>query len=124
MPSYTIQTLKTNLIYIRWTDTPQIGSQEESAFITELQSLLDGAPAPLYLLSDLRHGKIRNAKALRQLGELTSHKNMAGSTAFTSDPVTKLMVGVFEQYARQMRRSMQNQTWETPEKAIAYLEQL
>lgn len=124
MTDYEILQLKPNFYLVRWLQSPKIGAASETGFLETLRRMLDEAPEPLYLISDLRFGRISNALILRELGKLTQHPKFAGSTAFTKDPVTNLMVAVFKQYAQRVQNGESHETWETPEEAIAYLTRL
>lgn len=121
---YTITKLSPELYYVRWLEAPQIGSSSERQYITDIHVILDETPMPIFVISDLRQGRISNAMVLRELGKLANHPKIAGSTGFSSDPVTSLMMGVFKQYANRVLRGTDHQTWETPEEAIVYLERL
>lgn len=121
---FEIEQISPKLFYVRWFTAPKVGSPCERNYVNVLKDVLSQAPQPIYLISDLRRGRISNALVLRELGQLTAHPMLAGSTGFSSDPVTNLMVSVFKQYARRLNRDSRHETWETPEQAIAYLETL
>lgn len=121
---FEIEQVAPKLFFVRWLTSPDAGSPCEENYLNVVNDILTQAPHPIYLISDLRRGRISNAYVLRELGKLTSHPLLAGSTAFSSDPVTNLMVGVFKQYARRVNKGEHHETWETPEEAIAYLELL
>jgi hypothetical protein len=53
---------------------------------------------------------------------LTEHTNWGGSTAFSNNPVTSIMVGFFSRFAHKERP--QDEIWNTPEEALAYLESI
>lgn len=125
MTGYECIQLKPNLVLLRWHRTPDIGDPIEARFIRELRQMLDEAEVSIYFISDLRKGKMINALTLRRLGQLTQHRKWAGSTAFSADPVTNLMVNVFKRYVKGGAiLDNRNLTWNTPEEAIAYLESL
>lgn len=119
---YFIKRLSESLVYIKWLRTPNDNSPSEQQFIDEVNQLINEATSPQYFISDLRDGRIVNVATLRQLGKLTLHDNWGGSTAFSKNPVTSIMVGVFSRFARKDRP--QDEIWNTPEEALAYLESL
>ena len=122
MMSYDIQRLSDELVLIKWHKTPAANTGIEERYLQELKQLLDQSPKPLYFISDLRQGRIINVRTLRALGQLTGHKNWAGSTAFSQNPVTKVLVNSFKSFAAEgdTNDEMQN----TPEEALAFLEKL
>ena len=109
---------------VRWYRSPEMGAESETAYLTEVTAILNEATEPVFFMSDLRRGSIGNARILKELGKLASHKWLGGSTAFANDPVTELMINVFSQFAKRVRFQTNNETWDTPEEAIAYLETL
>lgn len=117
---YTIHELRTNLLLIRWHRNPVGNSKPETHFIDDLTMRLNKASDPLYFMSDLRNGRIINVRILQRLGALSQHDNWAGSTAFSSDPISSTFVGVFKKFAHKDEQEI----WDTPEEAIAYLESL
>jgi hypothetical protein len=120
--NYSIQKLSDELYYIRWSAAPKAESKPEKDFIPALSALLDESPHPIYFISDLRKGRIMNVGVINQLASLSHHKNWAGSTAFSSDPIASIFVGTFSKLAKQKseHREIQN----TPEESLAYLESL
>ncbi|HEX2907629.1 MAG TPA: hypothetical protein VHO69_12245 [Phototrophicaceae bacterium] len=119
---YQIKKLTDELIFIQWRQTPTVNSEVENQYLKELEQLLTAAPQPVYFLSDLRSGRIVNLRAIRRLGELTQHRNWAGSTAFSKDPITSLLVRSFQSYAQKSPSKNEMQT--TPEEALSFLEAL
>lgn len=119
---YQIKRLTESLVYIKWLRTPSLNSQSERQYVVDVQKLLDDASSPQYFISDLRKGRIVTVNILRQLGRFTEHKNWGGSTAFSKNPVTSIMVDVFSRFAHKERP--QDEIWTTPEEALAYLETL
>lgn len=119
---YEIIMLSDELALLRWYRTPAKGAASTEAYLHEIKRILDQSTVPVYFLSDLRYGRIVDVRALQKLGQLTQHANMAGSTAFSSDPITALMVRAFRSFAYKAdsRHEMQS----TPEAALAFLEML
>lgn len=117
---YEIIHLSNDLIYIRWWSTPQTGLGIEARFINEIKNLLDRAQHPIYFISDLRSGRIADIRALQRLGQVTQHVNCGGSTAFSGDPVTKLLVNSFHAFAK--AKTVHDEMQLTPEAAIGFLE--
>ena len=125
MDSYECIELKPNLYLLRWRRTPSVGAPVEEKFLTELRDILNNAKTPVYFISDLRKGKLLNALTLRELGLLTQHPKWGGSTAFSADPVTNLVVNVFKRYTKGgSTYNSRDLTWEKPVDAITYLESL
>jgi len=119
---YEILKLSDELYFIRWLHSPEEGAPSERHFIEDLKTRLDEADKPIYFISDLRLGRINNIKVLRELGKLSQHKHWGGSTAFSSDPLTSVVVGVFSRFAG--NEHPEDEIWKIPEEAIAYLESL
>ena len=117
---YEITQLSDELIFIRWYATPRLGSPSERQFLADLRALLDNTQQPIYFVSDLRNGRIINLSTIQKLGKLFNHTNWGGSTAFSSDPITSMMVGMFSRFAH--REKPEDEIWNTPEEALAYLE--
>ncbi|MBI5667333.1 MAG: hypothetical protein HZC41_04935 [Chloroflexi bacterium] len=119
---YKITRLTDELIFIRWYRTPTVHSGSEEQFLTELERLLNESSGPLYFISDLRRGRIANVRSIQRLGALTQHKNWAGSTAFSRDPVTSLLVRSFQLFAHSAQSK--NEMQSTPEEALSFIESL
>lgn len=119
---YQITCLTDELVLIRWFHTPLPNSSCEDTYLAELGKLLDESPVPLYFISDLRKGRIANIRALRRLGRLTEHKNWAGSTAFSKDPITSILVRSFKTFA--VSGTSRNEMQTTPEQALGFIESL
>jgi len=117
---YTITSLSEELVLIRWHRSP--GAKVEDDYLHELKRLLDAASKPQFFLSDLRRGRIIGMRSIKQLSEFTSHKNWAGSTAFSKDPISKMLVGNFRAFSS--NSESRNEMHNTPEEAIAFLESL
>jgi hypothetical protein len=117
---YSIHHLSNELIFIQWHRTASFSS--EDAFLKAIRVLLEEAPQPLYFLSDLRKGRITTVRTLQRLSELTKHSNWAGSTAFSQQPSTKMLIGSFQKFAQ--RSTSKNEQHETLEEALAFLESL
>lgn len=120
MTSYRINIISDQLVYIAWDKNPL--RDEAYRFIDDLTVILDDATQPLYFLSDLRNGRIIDIRAIHLLSELTTHRNWAGSTAFSENPLSKLFTmtfrkGIFNDLDR-------NTFFATPEEAISFLEVL
>jgi hypothetical protein len=120
--NYSILKLSAELFYIRWLSSAKENTHPEKEFIPELSSLLDKSPHPVYFISDLRKGRIMTVNVLNQLATLSHHKNWAGSTAFSSDPIASIFVGTFSKLAKQ--KSEHREIYTTPEESLAYLESL
>lgn len=119
---YIITRLNDELVFIRWYRTPAAHSGCEDQFLAELECLLNESPVPMFFISDLRKGRIANVRSIQRLGALTRHKNWAGSTAFSKDPVTSLLVRSFQMFARTAQSKNEIQT--TPEEALSFIESL
>lgn len=119
---YEITPLSKELLYIRWTASPEIGSPTENQFLEDLTILLNNAKQPIYFLSDLRKGRISNMQTLWQLAQLAQHENWGGGTAFGNDPITNLLAQAFARFVRRANR--QDEIWHTREQALAFLETL
>lgn len=121
-PDYTIIPLSGNLVYIRWNRSPQRSAPSETKFIKEVRTILDMAEDKIYFISDLRKGRIVNVDVLLKLGQLVLHSHWGGSTAFSSNQLTKVFVDAYSRFAQ--KEKPQDEIWDTPEEAIGYLESL
>lgn len=119
---YKIARLTDELVFIRWYRTPATHADCEARYLTELERLLNESPVPLYFISDLRQGRIANVRTIQKLGALTQHKNWAGSTAFSKDPITSMLVRSFKSFATSGTSRNEMQT--TPEQALSFIETL
>lgn len=117
---FTFTRLSSKLVLITWLKTPD--NQAEEAYLHQLGEILDQAEHPLYFISDIRKGRIIGMRAIQRLSAFTSHKNWAGSTAFSSDPITALLVRSFRSFATKVNSRNEMQT--TPETALSFLETL
>jgi hypothetical protein len=114
---YEFYWLHTKLLLIMWlrTPPPNIATQ----FINRLHELLDESPHPVYIISDLRRGRIIDGKILAQLGQLTQHKNWAGSTAFSQNPISNMFANTFQKTLKDGQE--RNLIFDKPEDAISFL---
>ncbi len=118
---YQIHRLKDNLIYITWSRTP--GINEAQQFIMELQQLLAAEECgALYFMSDLRRGRIIDIRLIQMLSRLSQHERWAGSVAFTTDPVSRSFVSIFQNMISEHKE--RNAMFDEFEKAYSFLEQL
>ena len=120
---YQIIQLSDELIYIRWYRTPRLNSGVDAQFLADLQKLLDEADTPQYFISDLRRGRITDMRSIRHLSQLTKHKNWAGSSAFSQDPITGILVQSFRTFAPG-QRDANDEIQTTPADALKFLDQL
>jgi hypothetical protein len=120
---YQIIRLSDELVYIRWYRTPRINSGVDAQFLADLQKLLDEATTPQYFISDLRRGRITDMRSIRMLGQLTQHKNWAGSSAFSQDPITGILVQSFRAFSPG-QRDVNDEIQTTPADALRFLDQL
>lgn len=117
---YTIQWLKDNFVYITWQRTP--GITEAQRFVAELDDIVRKAEQELYFMSDLRRGRIIDIRVIQMLSRLTQHDNWGGSVAFTTDPVSRSFVNIFQGMI--LENKDRNPMFDEFEKAYAFLEQL
>ena len=118
--AYEIHQLSDQLIFIVWTRYPS--SLEEKQFLLEHKQQLDDATQPLYFISDLRRGKVMSVSTLSEMSKLARHDNYGGGTAFSSDPLSKIMVDSFRSLTREAKE--RTQMFDAPEDALAFLESL
>jgi hypothetical protein len=117
-----MQLLKADLLVIRWLSAPAEGYQPQAEYIAQFRAYLEAATQPIYILSDLRYGKITNVRILQQLGKLTYHPMFGGGTAFAGDISAEVYVGVFSHFASRPKR--EDVVHANLEAALAYLETL
>lgn len=101
---YEIHQLRENLLLVRWTPKATPNSQPEANYIADLRSRFDAATQLVYVLSDLRYGKITDVYTLRELGKLTYHPKFGGGAAWATDISTTFYVGVFSRFAAPSKR--------------------
>lgn len=119
---YKMQLLKSDLLLIRWHSEPLEGYRPEANYLGDFRKYLDEATQPIYVLSDLRHGKITDVRILQQLGRLTFHTNYGSGTAFSDDMGAEIYVGVFSRFAARPKR--EEGVHSSLAEALAYLESL
>lgn len=112
--------LSDRLVLITWTRTPDKTAEED--YLKQLGELLDAAEKPTYFISDIRKGRIIGMRSIQKLSEFTAHKNWAGSTAFSKDPVSKILLNSFK--ALSAKSESRNEMHTTPEEAISFIESL
>ena len=118
--AYEFKHLSSNLILITWKRYPT--KDEEEAFLKEHTQQLSDATEPLYYISDLRSGRITNLDTINRLSKLAKHENYGGSTAFSKDFMSKIVVKTFQMFTSEAETK--SRMFETVEEAIAYLESL
>ncbi len=119
---YEIRQLTKQLLYIRWVAHAQPNHHPESEYINDLRHRFDTATQPLYIVSDLRYGKITNVRILQQLGKLTFHPNFGGGTAFTENFTTTIYVSIFARFSAESKR--EDDVYSSLSEALAHLESL
>ncbi|MCA9912299.1 MAG: hypothetical protein KC496_03085 [Anaerolineae bacterium] len=117
---YKIQWLKDNLVYITWKRTP--GITEAQRFVSELDGIVRNSEQKLYFMSDLRRGRIIDIRVIQMLSRLTQHENWAGSVAFTTDPVSRSFLNIFQGMI--LENKDRNPMFDEFEKAYSFLETL
>lgn len=120
MTPYELVQLAPDLVLIRWSRSPT--AAEGYDFIQALHQLMDAAAVPQYFISDLRKGRITQADILQRLGQVTTHANWAGSTAFGGGFASKVYVGLFDRL--RPTRTAAPEIWPHADEALAYLEKL
>ncbi|MBI5958143.1 MAG: hypothetical protein HY866_05380 [Chloroflexi bacterium] len=119
---YQINSVSDQLVYIRWFREPEEERSVEK-FLQDLKQVLDNSPHPVYILSDLREGRLKNVGDVRRLAELVSnHPRFASGTSFSQDAYTPVFVDLFSKFAHQTDRA--SEIWPTLEQALGYLEVL
>lgn len=116
---YEIKQIAPNLVFIRWFNEPT-SADTEAQFLADLKYIVECANQKVYIISDLRRGKIANVDTLRKLGEMTHMPNWGGSSAFTEDGYTAMFVELFSKYGDHSKEEL----WPTPEQALMRLESL
>lgn len=112
--------LHPQLLLIRWYSTPAVGSPVYETFLRHLERYLFRAPAPLYVLSDLRFGCIIDETTLKQMAYLATHPNMAAGAAFSLNPTSRIYAN---RYARMHAdASTETAIFDTAHEALDYLE--
>lgn len=118
--AYEIHHVSEQIILIVWTRYPSV--LEEHKFLLDHKQQLEDATQPLFYISDLRRGKIMSVSTLNEMSKLARHDNYGGGTAFSSDPLSKIMVDSFRNLTREAKE--RTQIFDTPEEALAFLESL
>lgn len=117
---YEFRFLTDDLLLITWKQTPP--PQIAKTFLADLKQLLDDIQQPVYILSDLRKGRIIDLNTLKNLGKLTQHPNWAGSTAFSENPMSVMFSNIFAK--GQHVKSEKNKVFDQLEDALGFLEAL
>ncbi len=117
---YKMQLLKEDLLLIRWQAEALEGYKAQTDYLTDFRAYLDAATQPIYVISDLRYGKITDVRILQQLGRLTYHPNYGAGVAFSDDIGAEIYVGVFSRFAARPKR--EENVHSSLSKALAYLE--
>jgi len=119
---YLITCVSDKLVFIRWFSEPET-AQSEDQFIDDLKAVLDMAPHPVYVLSDLREGRLKNVESIRKLADLVEHHpNFAAGTAFTHDIYTPQFVGLYSKFSHQSKTV--RGSWPSLAEALSYIESL
>ncbi|HEX3052271.1 MAG TPA: hypothetical protein VHP83_16545 [Aggregatilineaceae bacterium] len=119
---YQITCVSDKLVFIRWFSEPE-SVKSENQFILDLRTVLDQAPYPIYVLSDLREGRLKNVETIRKLADLIEHHpHFATGTAFSQDIYTPLFVGLYSRYSHQAKT--ERGIWPSLEDALSFLESI
>lgn len=119
---YRITRVSNKMVFIRWFGEPE-NTKSEDQFIHELKAVLDEADNPVYILSDLREGRLKNVEAIRKLADLVEHHpNFSGGTSFSHDIYTPLFVGLYSKFSHQDKTV--REIWPSLQEALSYLESL
>lgn len=93
--AYRIAALKPNLVLIQWFRTPDDQSADVLNWLEELREIVHNATEPIYFLSDLRHGRVKDIAALFELGILSKHPNWAMGVSFSESISSEVYAGLF-----------------------------
>ncbi|MFZ4826439.1 MAG: hypothetical protein ACOYLB_03710 [Phototrophicaceae bacterium] len=119
---YRFKLISEQVLFIKWYQSPPLQSPILKQYYRDIEAELNNALLPVYIVSDLERGRIHDVKFLRDLASmLLAHPRYGGSTAFASDEVSKIFVGVFRQAMQQPRDT---EIFNTPQAAFEYLEKL
>jgi len=114
--SYDTSFLHPQLLFIVWKRNPLLS--ETKNFLKTIQESLSNTTQPLYFMSDLRHGRIMDIRAISELGKLSEHALWGGGTAFSQSPTTRIFVSNFQQRSQNKERNL---FFNTPEESIHFL---
>lgn len=119
---YQITCVSHKLVFIRWLREPEEAKSEDQ-FIHDLKAVLDEAANPVYILSDLREGRLKNVDAIRKLAGLVAHHpHFAGGTSFSHDLYTPMFVNLYSKFSHQAKTV--REIWPSLHEALNYLESL
>jgi hypothetical protein len=119
---YQITCVSDKLVFIRWFRDPE-ETKSENQFIHDLKAILDEVAHPVYILSDLREGRLKNVDVIRRLAVLVAHHpNFAGGTSFSHDLYTPLFVNLYSKFSHQDKTV--KEMWSSLHDALNYLESL
>src|SRR5690349_8846930 len=96
---YELRQLTDELIFMKWYKTENTFTHTESQYIEDVRRLLKDSTNALYLLSDLRQGRIIDVGILQKLGSLTRHVNYSGGSAFSEHVISSMFVEIFTKFA-------------------------
>lgn len=118
--AYEFDYISSNLILVTWLRYPT--KNEEQHFLKVHAEQLESATEPIYYISDLRQGRIVTMDIVNKMSQLARHSNYGGSTAFSKDLISKIMVQSFQTFSQDaLNKSLMV---ETVEEALAFLETL
>jgi len=118
--AYEFHHLSPELILITWIRYPTLS--EEKQFLKEHTEQLKNADLPLYFISDLRQGRVITLGTINKMSQLAKHENYGGGTAFSKDPISKIMVKSFRILSSEA--SEKAAMFDTVEEALSFLESL
>ena len=117
--TYSIRFLTPKIIFVQWYQTPMNGSLEGLQFIRDLNEIVNEADTVVYILSDLREGRLIDVVQIRQLSKITKNPNYGGSVAFADDYQTSVYAGLFATAAKRTEEVQPDLA-----KALAHLEEI
>lgn len=118
--AYEFNYISSNLILVTWVRYPT--RDEEKQFLKDHTEQLESATEPIYYISDLRLGRIVTMNIVNQMSQLAKHPNYGGSTAFSEDLISKIVVQSFQTFSQEaLNKSLMV---DTVEEALAFLETL
>ncbi len=118
--AYEFHYLSPELVLITWARYPTLG--EENQFLQEHTEQLENAEHPLYFISDLRQGRVITLGTINKMSQLAKYPNYGGGTAFSEDPISRIMVKSFRTLSREA--SEKTAMFDTVEEALVFLESL
>jgi hypothetical protein len=115
--AFSFKALSANIYLITWSRFPT--GTECTAFLAQIEGIVQNADHPISFITDLRRGYIKDALILSRLSNIAQHPNFGPSTAF-GGASSQVYAGIFRKLL--VRSNRTDESWNTLAQALRYLE--